>query len=153
MRRSCRPAETVQEYMDVLKQYPIVPKPEIFGLHDNADITCDQNETYDLFATVLSLQPRVSAGVGASREDIIMAKCEGISAKLPAGFDVEAVQQKYPTMYEESMNTVLAQECIRYIHFCLLSPSLRTVLAGNRSGFLCPRCDGQLHVRIRQNRS
>lgn len=99
--------------MEVLKQYPIVPKPEIFGLHDNADITCDQNETYDLFATVLSLQPRVSAGAGASREDIIMAKCEGISGKLPEGFDVEAVQKKYPTMYEESMNTVLAQECIR----------------------------------------
>jgi dynein heavy chain, axonemal len=106
--------------MEVLKQYPIVPKPEIFGLHDNADITCDQNETYDLFATVLSLQPRVSAGVGASREDVIMSKCEAISAKLPAAFGVEAVQQKYPTMYEESMNTVLAQECIRYSYSHLL---------------------------------
>jgi dynein heavy chain, axonemal len=104
--------------MEVLKQYPIVPKPEIFGLHDNADITCDQNETYDLFATVLSLQPRVSAGVGASREDVIMAKCQAISAKLPAAFAVDAVQKKYPTMYEESMNTVLAQECIR----CSYSP-------------------------------
>lgn len=110
--------------MELLKQYPIVPKPEIFGLHDNADITCDQNETYDLFATVLSLQPRVSAGAGASREDIIMAKCEGISGKLPEGFDVEAVQKKYPTMYEESMNTVLAQECIRCSHCRLLGSPL-----------------------------
>ena len=47
-----------------------MPKPEIFGLHENADITCDQNETYDLFATVLSLQPRVSSGQGQSREEV-----------------------------------------------------------------------------------
>ena len=39
-----------------------MPHPEIFGLHANADITCDQNATYELFETVLSLQPRVRFG-------------------------------------------------------------------------------------------
>jgi hypothetical protein len=109
----CRAVETVQEHLEALRAYPLVPRPEIFGLHENADITCDQNETYDLFATVLSLQPRVSTGAGVSREDVIQAKCEAIASKLPSEFDVEAVQDTYPTSYEESMNTVLAQECIR----------------------------------------
>lgn len=29
-------------------------------------------------------------------------------------FDVEIIQKKYPTLYEESMNTVLMQELFRY---------------------------------------
>merc|ERR1711934_1118783 len=29
-------------------------------------------------------------------------------------FDVPGIQMQYPVLYEESMNTVLAQECIRY---------------------------------------
>jgi dynein heavy chain, axonemal len=109
--------DTAQDFVDMLRQYPIAPKPEIFGLHDNADITCDQNETYDLFATVLSLQPRVASGGGVSRDDAIMAQCQAIVDKLPDPFDVDDVQRRYPTMYEESMNTVLSQECIRCVLF------------------------------------
>jgi len=33
---------------------------------------------------------------------------------VPAPFNLEAVTDAYPTMYEDSMNTVLQQECIRY---------------------------------------
>lgn len=106
--------ETVREYLEVISAYPLVPRPEIFGLHDNADITCDQNETYDMFATVLSLQPRVSGGKGMSREEVIGNQCIAIQEKLPANYDVDKVGAKYPTSYEESMNTVLVQECIRY---------------------------------------
>lgn len=29
-------------------------------------------------------------------------------------YDLEKVSKKYPTAYEESMNTVLFQECVRY---------------------------------------
>ena len=36
--------------------------PELFGLHENADITCAQNETFATLSTLLSLQPRVAGG-------------------------------------------------------------------------------------------
>lgn len=86
----------------------------LLRLHENADITCDQNETYAMFSTVLALQPRVAGGKGASREEQIEAAAKDILSKCPEPFDIEKVQVDYPTAYEESMNTVLAQECIRY---------------------------------------
>lgn len=49
---------------------PSYHRPEIFGLHENADITCDMNETYDMFATVLSLQPRQASGGGQRQEEV-----------------------------------------------------------------------------------
>lgn len=54
------------QFCDVIRGYPLVPNPEIFGLHDNADITCQQAETYELLGLLLNLQPRSSSGAGGS---------------------------------------------------------------------------------------
>ena len=43
--------------------------PEIFGLHDNANITFAQNETYTLLGTIVQLQPKSSTAGGQSREE------------------------------------------------------------------------------------
>jgi len=105
----------VAEFFEFIKAMPLVPQPEIFGLHENADITCDQNETYSMFETVLSLQPRVNgSGGGLSREDVIEASARDIFERCPPPFDIDVVAHTYPTDYKQSMNTVLTQECIRY---------------------------------------
>ncbi|KXZ54227.1 hypothetical protein GPECTOR_5g319 [Gonium pectorale] len=108
------PVASVRDHLELLRAYPLLPRPEIFGLHDNADITCDQNETYDMFATLLALQPRVASGGSTSQESVIGEMAADILGRLPPQFDVEAVSAAYPTTYKESMNTVLTQECIRY---------------------------------------
>ena len=34
-----------QDYIDYIRGLPIIPHPEVFGLHENADITKDNQET------------------------------------------------------------------------------------------------------------
>jgi len=59
------------EYIEYVKTLPLNPKPEAFGLHENAEITTAMNETSKLLEDILSMQPRASAGKGKSREQII----------------------------------------------------------------------------------
>lgn len=62
-------ADNMKAIMRHLKSLPINDDPEIFGLHQNADISSAQQETFDTFDAILLLQPRItSAGSGGSRD-------------------------------------------------------------------------------------
>ena len=94
---------------------PRVWYTQVFGLHDNANITKDQNDTNSLFRNILLTEKGDSGGGkgGASKEDIISAVATDILAKLPDNFDMETAQIRYPVRWEESMNTVLCQVCMQ----------------------------------------
>lgn len=96
-----------EDYIDYIKSLPLNPQPEAFGLHENAEITTNNNETLLLLQSVLSMQARASTGAGKSRETIIGEMAKAIQDQTPPVYDLEMVQKKYPTSYEESMNTVL----------------------------------------------
>lgn len=64
--------------------------------------------------SIMTTQARSSGGGGDGPEVVVDQGAKEMLAKLPANFDVELIQQKYPVLYEESMNTVLCQELIRY---------------------------------------
>ena len=105
------PLECYNRYIDSL---PIVPDPEVFSMHKNADITYAENDTYEMLGTVRSMQPRGSGGGGISRENQILAVAKKIEDALPApdeGYlEEDATKLLYPITYNESMNTVLVQE-------------------------------------------
>ena len=45
------PRET---YLDMIENLPLVSAPEVFGLHENADITKDINETNSMLGSLLA---------------------------------------------------------------------------------------------------
>jgi dynein heavy chain len=70
--------------------------------------------TTQLIDSMIAMQPKSSSGAGKSREEIIADQTSFLQSKAPPPFDLDFVQKKFPTSYEESMNTVLLQECVRY---------------------------------------
>ncbi|PNI91683.1 DNAH3 isoform 2 [Pan troglodytes] len=108
------PHGSYQSYIDYLRNLPITAHPEVFGLHENADITKDNQETNQLFEGVLLTLPRQSGGSGKSPQEVVEELAQDILFKLPRDFDLEEVMKLYPVVYEESMNTVLRQELIRF---------------------------------------
>ena len=50
---------------------PLTEKPEIFGMHDNAEISASISQTNELCGVILGLLPRLGASTGISPEEKI----------------------------------------------------------------------------------
>ncbi|KAL2633853.1 hypothetical protein R1flu_005332 [Riccia fluitans] len=111
-----------QSYIDFIKKViPSQPRPEVYGFHDNADITKDLTSTEKLLTSLLVAAPsstQAATGGGAkkgpSSEETMLNIAQDIQGKLPVNFDIEQAQIKFPVTYLESMNTVLCQELERF---------------------------------------
>lgn len=105
-------------YIQYIETLPLVASPGVFGMHENAKIASANAETFSMFDICLSLQANDSGGGGGgnTREKLIETVALDINAKIQkhGQYDIEGVSMLYPVVYEESMNTVLLQECIRY---------------------------------------
>ena len=103
-----------RSYLDYIDSLPLNAEPEVFGMHDNASITCAITEADATFSIILTLQPRTTAAGGISREDQIIELARAMAVMLPPLYDIDGISLLYPTDYHESMNTVLVQEAQRY---------------------------------------
>ncbi len=121
----------MNNYRDYVRTLPFNEGPEVFGLHDNANISSAISETNLLLETALSLQPRSDGGSGKGWGEILAELSHDISNRIPAVFDIEKALILFPVKYEESMNTVLTQVIHRDTHSltgCLLTHWLLTHL-------------------------
>lgn len=97
-----------EDYVKYIEEcLPGEDKTEIFGMHDNAEITSAINFTNEFLQAALTQQPRAIASVGKSQDQILDETATTILAKLPNLFDTEDAAKKHPLSYYNTMNTVL----------------------------------------------
>ncbi|KAI8896128.1 dynein heavy chain and region D6 of dynein motor-domain-containing protein [Globomyces pollinis-pini] len=107
--------ENYNIYKEYIKSLPIDEGTDIFSMHENANITFAQKQTYTLFESLLTLMPKSSkSGSGKTREELLTDLAMMIQARVPKPFLLHVVLKKFPIEYKESMSTVLIQEVIRY---------------------------------------
>ncbi|XP_071083415.1 dynein axonemal heavy chain 12-like isoform X1 [Haliotis cracherodii] len=108
------PKGSYKDYVQFIKNLPQNQHPEVFGMHENVDISRELQETNLLFASVLLTQGRSGGGGGGKTDDKLSDISADILAKLPSDYDIEEATKKFPVVYSESMNTVLVQEMERF---------------------------------------
>ena len=63
------PDSKLNIYKEYIESLPLNDLPEIFGLHDNANINYQNQESTRVISTVLSIQPRITGGAGGMTLD------------------------------------------------------------------------------------
>ena len=101
-------------YVQYIRALPLAEGPECYGLHDNAAITSSILETSKLLSTALSLLPRDTGGAAKSWGEQLAETAGIVFEQLPELYDLEKICIQYPTVYEDSSNTILTQEIERY---------------------------------------
>ncbi|KAK0131808.1 Dynein heavy chain 6, axonemal [Merluccius polli] len=112
-----------EDLLDTYKTYieglPVLDDPEVFGMHENANLAFQRQETLTLISTILEVQPRSSALGGAkSNDDIINELADSILAKLPERLDMDEAAESLFVRDDKgrlnSLTIVLGQEVDRF---------------------------------------
>ena len=65
-----------------LKNLPTTQLPEVFGMHDNVDISKELQETKVLFDDILLTQGRSEGGGGGKSDDVLYQVANNILVKV-----------------------------------------------------------------------
>ena len=80
--------KSIEEYRQSIETLPLTDTPDVFGLHPNADISCQTKESQKMLDTVMSIQPKDSnSGSGETREDAVKRMANDLLSKIPESFD------------------------------------------------------------------
>ncbi|CAJ0967779.1 unnamed protein product [Ranitomeya imitator] len=126
-------ADSLQYYKDYIENLPLTDDPEIFGMHENANLAFQRKETSTLINTILDVQPRsTSQGAGKSNDEIVSELAASILSKLPDKLDMEVASEmlfaKDSKGRVSSLTTVLGQEVDRFNNLLrVLKNSLETL--------------------------
>ncbi|CAI2733353.1 unnamed protein product [Schistosoma spindalis] len=111
--------ETLIEYLEYVSNLPFNSSPELFGMHENANLVYQLQETNNLLSTILHVQPRTTTlSTGKTNDDLIYEQADSILKKLPEKINIEDARLDLFDMDSkgriDSLTTVLTQEIDRY---------------------------------------
>lgn len=67
----------LNDYKNYINNLPAIDQPEIFGMHENANIVYQAQESHKIIETIVSIQPRVAGGGdGKSSDEIVTELAE-----------------------------------------------------------------------------
>ena len=107
-------------YKAYTETLPLTDEPEIFGMHDNANITFQKQETDLILSIALSIQPRDTGGsAGGQTPDQLV---DSLAGKILEGLPLQLQRAEAgPTTFVEDKNglmdslaTFLGQELVRF---------------------------------------
>ncbi|KAG7173899.1 Dynein heavy chain 3, axonemal-like 18, partial [Homarus americanus] len=122
-------ASTWQGYVDHIASLPLSTPPQVFGLHENADLAKDHRETDQLFRGILQLEPQLGGSVTGDVAMVVRDLACEILARLPMQFNLAEAEERHPISYTQSLNIVLRQELLRYNRLIAI---IKTSLKGVR---------------------
>ncbi|XP_028810647.1 dynein heavy chain 6, axonemal isoform X2 [Denticeps clupeoides] len=112
-------SDSLKEYNRYIENLPLIDDPEIFGMHENANLAFQRQETVTLVNTILEVQPRsFTRGDGKSPDEIVQELAQSILAKIPEHLDMDDAAKclfvKDVNGRVSSLTTVLGQEVDRF---------------------------------------
>lgn len=109
---------TVNQIKDYIDNLPADEMPSIFGLHDNANISYQRQESDLLVDKILSIQPRVAGtGTGLTPEQMVLNRAKGILDNVPEDLDrANGLKDLFKSTNNllPSLTTVLLQEMEKF---------------------------------------
>ncbi|ELK07669.1 Dynein heavy chain 6, axonemal [Pteropus alecto] len=126
-------ADSLQEFKDYIENLPLIDDPEIFGMHENANLVFQYKETNSLINIILEIQPRSSSGgEGKSNDEIVQEFVTSVQTRVPELLEMESASEslfiKDPQGRLNSLTTVLGQEVDRFNSLLkLIHTSLETL--------------------------
>ncbi|XP_065162410.1 dynein axonemal heavy chain 6 isoform X2 [Atheta coriaria] len=109
----------LREFRNFADKLPIIEKPEIFGMHENANIAFQIKETQIVIRTIMESQPRVAGGADAlSTDTIVHDLAEKIIGRILSNISTDDAINKLFIRDDKgrlpSFTTVLMQEVDRF---------------------------------------
>lgn len=103
-------------YLEYIRALPINQMPEAFGLHANANLSAAIKEGLGVLSTANSMLPKGGGGDGGGKttDQVLTELSSKFLHDIRVPFDTEWLVATYPTDYNESMNTVVNQEALRF---------------------------------------
>lgn len=115
----CPSYNNINKYKEYVDKFPLIEEPEIFGMHENANITYQLNETKNILNTIIYMQPKINTdNDDKSSSDVVYELAQIIMDKIELSIDHDKCNKQHykkdTTDRLPSLTIVLIHEVDRY---------------------------------------